>query len=539
MAKNFIQNDNNLAIAYYRFSSHAQNEASIEQQRERAQEYAEAHDLKIVKEYADKAISGTVDERPAFQQMLAEVGKIKPAVLILWKTDRLGRDRYTLAIAKKKIRDAGCAIQYVAEAVSTDTPEGALMEGLLESMAEFYSNQLRVNVMRGLQYNAENALYNGHKMLGYKVDDTKHYVEDEHTSSIVRRIFQQYADGKPIKEIADELNSQGIRTTLGRLFNHNGLRHILKNRAYIGEYRYGDIVIPGGMPRLISDELFEEAQKRFERNKHKAKTPAVEEDAPRYWLTGKLYCGECGTTMHGLSGTSKTGAIHYYYACKNHRKGKCGLQSIKKNTLEVHVLWLLRDFLRDPENLASLAVDVSAYYKALNADNGYIKGLEVELKETEKGLNNLVKVIEQGVLSEMVQNRLMELENRKAALLETIKTEKIKQAISKDEHSIPKYFDMYASANFDDEEVRNTILEYFVDKIYVYHDRIVITCWYSDDKTEIELGSLTEVTDDANRGSTLRQSVPLFFGKDKGVVAHYAKKCFVQQTPFHSFTIKP
>ena len=86
MANNvFKQNNNNYAIAYYRFSSHSQNEASIDQQREQAQFYAEKHDLNIIKEYTDRAISGTTDDRPGFQQMLAEVAKLKPAVLILWK----------------------------------------------------------------------------------------------------------------------------------------------------------------------------------------------------------------------------------------------------------------------------------------------------------------------------------------------------------------------------------------------------------------------------------------------------------------------
>lgn len=245
MANNvFKQNNNNYAIAYYRFSSHSQNEASIDQQREQAQFYAEKHDLNIIKEYTDRAISGTTDDRPGFQQMLAEVAKLKPAVLILWKTDRLGRDRYTLALAKKTIRDAGCSIQYIAEAIPDDSPESVLMEGMLESMVEFYSKQLRQNVVRGMRYNAENALYNGHKMLGYKVDDTKHYIKDEATAPVVQYIFKQYADGKPLTEIADELNVQGVRTMLGREFKVNSLRHILKNKAYTGVYEYSDIKIP-------------------------------------------------------------------------------------------------------------------------------------------------------------------------------------------------------------------------------------------------------------------------------------------------------
>lgn len=72
---------------------------------------------------------------------------------------------------------------------------------------------------------------------------------------------------------------------------------------------------------------------------------------------------------------------------------------------------------------------------------------------------------------------------------------------------------MYAKADFDDEDTRNQILEYFVDKIYVYNDRLVITWYYSDDKTSIDLDALTEITETSesntvDRGSTLLQSGP-------------------------------
>mgnify|MGYP006955768152 FL=1 len=73
---------------------------------------------------------------------------------------------------------------------------------------------------------------------------------------------------------------------------------------------------------------------------------------------------------------------------------------------------------------------------------------------------------------------------------------------------------MYAKADFDDEDTRNQVLEYFVDKIYVYNDRLVITWYYSDDKTSIDLDALTEITETSesntvDRGSTLLQSAPL------------------------------
>lgn len=226
--KKFASNDNNLAIAYYRFSSHSKNDASIDQQRELAHEWADAHGFKIVQKYEDAAISGTTDARPGFQQMLSEVAKIRPHTLIMWKTDRLGRDKYVLAMAKKKIRDAGCEIHLLAEHIPTEGPEGVLIEGLMEAMAEYYSRQLSQNIQRGMDYNAQHALYNGHKLFGYDVDrSTKKYIPDLNTAPFVQWAFKEYASGKPLKAIAEEMNAQGLRTPRNAKFSVNMLTNDL------------------------------------------------------------------------------------------------------------------------------------------------------------------------------------------------------------------------------------------------------------------------------------------------------------------------
>lgn len=482
-------NDNNLAIAYYRFSSHAQNDASIDQQREAAQKYAAEKGYTIVKEYEDRAISGTTEERPGFQLMLSEVGKMRPAVLILWKTDRLGRDRYTLAMAKKTIRDAGCQIHLVAEAVPQDAPEAALLEGLLESLAEFYSKQLRQNTTRGMRYNAENALFNGHSLLGYAVDENKHYVIDPATGPVVQRIFADYAAGKRLKEIADELNNQGIRSIRGTKFTCNSLRTILHNRSYTGLYRFSDIVVEDGIPPLVSEEVFDRVQARFAENKRKGAQIAIgmdENGAPRYWLTGHLFCGHCGESMQGMSGTSKTGAKHYYYSCANRRRHQCKKRPIKKTLIEWLVVRLLDEVLNDSECLASLAVDAAAYHEKYYQDAKYMNSLVAEQKANQKALDNLVKAVEKGIFSESTQQRLSELEAQKKALAEAIETEKMKAKMTADEHGIKAYFQKFAHANLDDPEVREMLLDYFIDKIYVYDDRLEVTGWFSKDGRRIE-----------------------------------------------------
>ena len=494
-SKKIAQNDNNYAIAYYRFSSHAQSDTSIQQQKEAAEKYAAEHGLRIIKEYKDEAISGTTENRPGFKLMLLEVARLKPSVLITWKTDRLGRERYHLIVAKKIIRDAGCSIRYIAEVNIDDTPEGALLEGLLDALAEYYSLQLRANVTRGHMLNATNALFNGQLILGYKAvpapefaKDRQRYAIDEKTAPIVRRIFEDYAAGRPMTDIARELNAHGFTTVRGKPFTSNSLAHTLRHRAYIGEYRYADVFIPNGMPAIIDKELFEAAQKRLIRNKRQGgqRAHGLEPDeTPRFWLTGELYCGKCDTPMQGYSGTSHTQRKYYYYSCSNARKHKCSLKNIKKDKIEAIVCRMLASFLEDSENLTSLAVDVAAYYNKQYGDTSYIDSLKAKKKEDEKALNNFLDAIGRGIISDSVQARILELENNIKKYTAAIEVEEMKRAIAKNDVSIKHFFEYYKNSDFSDPAVRDYILEYFVDKIYVYDDEIVITGWYGSDKREV------------------------------------------------------
>ena len=468
-------NANNLAISYYRFSSHSQNEASIEQQRDAAHKWAEAKGFRIIREYEDRAISGTTSDRPGYQQMLSEVGRLEPAVLILWKADRLGRDRLEVALARKTIKDAGCRVCYVAEVVpDDDSPEAGLMESMLDGMAAYYSEQLARNIRRGVDYNAKHALSNGHRLLGYSIGADKRYVIDDATAPTVRRIFSEFTLGKRLQEIADDLNEDGLRTGRGGRFNVHGLRRILKNKRYTGIYTYGETEIEGGMPAIIDKATFEAAQERFVTNRRsKARSSRVEtaDDGVRFWLTGQLYCGECGHSMQGTYGTSKNGRRYDYYGCGEHLKSRgCRKSSVSKVRIESAVIAVLSQLLDDQELRASFAADAVAYYERVYGDNSYRRGLEAELKEVNKSLGNIIKAVEAGALSETLMKRLSELEGRKLALTESIAAEEAKAALLADEHSIGTVFERYAHANLDDPQVRDDVLAYFIDKIYVYDD---------------------------------------------------------------------
>lgn len=500
----FVQNPGSNAICYYRYSSDAQRDVSIVQQKDAAHEYAEHHGYHIIKEYDDPAYSGTRDDRPAFQLMLYEVEKLRPAYLILWKTDRLSRDRIDAVMAKKRLRECGVKIVYVAESIpDDDEATQILMESIYEAMAASFIVSHRKNVVRGMTYNAENAFYNGVKMLGYVGEVDHKYEVDQATAPTVRRIFKEYTEGVPMQKICDSLNNAGQKTVRGNKFTVNSLRNILVNRAYIGEYKFGKTLIPDGMPRLIDDETFQKAQAKLEANKRGGKGaikklhPEIEiED---YWLTGKICCGLCGGTMQGVSGTSRSGNLYYYYSCINYRKHTCTLKYQRKELMEKIVLYILDDLINDPALRIMIAEKCYAYHQAQNDDNGaYEASIRAQLKDVEGKLNNLVKAIEAGIFNSTTAERMNVLENQKSMLNDALLAEQNRKKCDLTLNTIVKFLSSLVG-DINNPDTRRRLLEFFIDKIYVYPDKMVLTFYYTDDRRELPFEETVRLIDNRKK----------------------------------------
>ena len=503
-ATRFVQNPGNNAICYYRYSSDAQRDVSIVQQKDAAYEYAKAHGYHIIKEYDDPAYSGTRDDRPAFQLMLYEVEKLRPAYLILWKTDRLSRDRIDAVIAKKRLRECGVKIVYVAESIpDDDEATQILMESIYEAMAASFIVSHRKNVMRGLAYNAENALYNGIKILGYTGQPDQKYEIDDNTAPVVRRIFKEYTEGIPMQRICNSLNESGVKTNRGNKFTVNSLHRILTNRAYIGEYKFGDICIPDGIPRIIDDEIFQKAQAKIEANKRGGKGaikklhPEIEiED---YWLTGKLCCGLCGGTLQGVSGTSKRGGLYYYYSCKNHRKHVCKLKNQRKGLMEKIVLYTLDDLINNPALRIVIAERCYAYHQAQNNDGGaYEASIKNQLKDVEGKLSNIVKALEAGIFNNTTAERMNVLENQKSMLNDALLAEQNRKKCDLTLKDIVKFLNSIVG-DVNDPDTRRRLLEFFIDKIYVYPDKLALTFHFSDERRELPFEETEQLIDNQQK----------------------------------------
>ena len=286
--------ENNNCCLYARYSSHKQNATSIEAQILEITAFAERLGYNIVEQYIDMAISGKSDDRPEFLRMIEDSSKGKFSRILVYSLDRFARNRYDSAKYKAKLKKNGVKVLSAKENISDD-PAGIVMEGVLESMAEYYSAELSQKVNRNMLLNAEKGLYNGGFVpLGYRVIEQdfdtykkKKLVIDENTAPIVQAIFKMRANDIPVVEIIDFLNKNGYKTGKGTKFNKNSLQNLFKNKKYIGTTTYGEKEFPNTIPAIIDEDTFNKVQEVREKYKH---APGIRKAEDRYLLTGKLFC---------------------------------------------------------------------------------------------------------------------------------------------------------------------------------------------------------------------------------------------------------
>ena len=467
------------AVIYARYSSDSQREASIEGQLRDCKDYAEKNGITVVGTYIDRAYSAKTDDRPDFQRMIKDSAKKIFDVVLVWKLDRFARNRFDAVNYKYQLEKNGVHLVSAMEPISQG-PEGIMVESMLIGMAEYYSAELALKVARGERENALQCKYNGGVVpLGFTIgkEDRLYHIDPE-TAPIVQEIFTRYADGEPAEKIAASLNERGLRTRTGKPFVKNSFFQIFRNRRYIGEYRYKDIVTPGGIPAIVDKDLFDRVQQRFEQNKIAHGRPAKEDVS--YLLTTKLFCGKCGTLMGGESGTSHMGNTYYYYKCgnaKRHGKAHCNLKAIRKEPLERFVVETAIKVILSDEIIERL---IDLIMEAQQQENTRLPVLKDQLRDTEKRLANLLEAIEQGILTPTTKQRLDELEARKEALNTSILEEELKKPVLTREW-IRFWLEKFRKGDVGSTEHQRQIIDTFVNSVYVFDDRVVLNFNFTDD----------------------------------------------------------
>ena len=500
------------AVVYARFSSHRQGEQSIEGQVAEAERYAEAHGLKIIHVYADRAQTGRNDNREQFQLMLSDAANKKFDALIVWKTDRIGRNKEEIALNKYHLKKNGVKIYYVAEMIP-DTPEGIILEAVIEGMAAYYSEQLSQNIKRGQRASAAKAQSTGgNRPLGYLTGPDKKFIIDPESAPTVKLVFDLYAQGQTIAQIVRELNARGHRTLKGKPFTHNSLRTMLKNEKYIGIYTYKDEVrLENAIPPIVDTETFYKVQEMLKYNQRAAahKNAKVE-----YLLTEKLFCGKCGAMMVGVSGTSKTGNRHHYYYCHNQRKKLCTKKPVRQVWIENLVLEYIINLVKDEDMIEFIAENTYQYYLEQNTETSYTESLRQTLANIEKSIANLVRAIEQGIINEATKNRMDELEEQKDEIKIALAEARLKENLGLNKERILHFLHQFTNMDYTDIECQKRLIKIFLNSVFVYDDKVVLTFNYSGDNRTI---TLKEIDAGLEQGVRLpralsHQKIKDFFG---------------------------
>lgn len=488
-------------VIYARYSSDRQNEQSIDGQVEVCRKWAADNDVQIVGVYPDAALTGRTDKRPNFQRMIKDAKGGKFDYVIMYKIDRFARNRYDSAIYKAQLKKYGVKIISAMEHIS-DSPEGIILESVLEGMAEYYSANLSQNVLRGMHQKAEQGKYMGGTIpLGYKIDKDKNYIIDENTAVVVKRIFEMYADGYTCKEICAEMNSSGYKTATGRAFSDNSLQRILKNPKYIGRYEYLGVVIENSVPKIVDNETFERVQKRLQHNR---RAPASAKSDETFYLTGKLFCGKCGRNMIGDSGTSKTGVLHYYYSCAGKKKKRnCTKKSVKKDWIEQIITDATINQVLTDENIEYVSKKAFELYEKERNDQSEIIALKNTLHDVQRAIDNIMSAIEQGIITDTTKQRLLDAEERRKTIEVKIAKEEIKKPPVTQEQ-IEFFLRDMKNKIYSAEERTEKIIDTFVNAVYLYDDKLIITYNLRDGENlkKIELSELEKFGFDGVRRTT-------------------------------------
>ena len=451
------------AVIYARYSSDNQTEQSIEGQLRVCEQYAKNNDILILKTYIDRAMTGTNDNRPDFQQMIKDSANKEWQNILVYKLDRFSRNKYETAKYKKILKDNGVKLLSAMENIP-DTPEGIILESLLEGMAEYYSAELSQKVKRGMNETRLKGNFTGGNLIyGYKVENHKILINEEQ-AKVVRYIYEQYALGVYVKDIIKDLTDKHILNH-GKPFARNTIYNILKNEKYSGVYRFNNQTFENMYPQIVSTEIYEKVRQKTNQNKYGKRSIEVV-----YLLRNKLKCGYCGEPISAECGTTNQGKKRRYYKClgKKRHTTNCNKQTVRKEILEDLVIKILIEQLNNPKTLDKIVNNILKVQESEDCGNILLTSLNKEKIEIQKILDNVMKAVEQGVVNNTTNKRMTELEKKLEDIERQIIVEKSKTNFKLTKEDIVTYLNDALKLE------TQLLINYIVNQIILFDDKMQI-----------------------------------------------------------------
>ena len=422
------------AALYARVSSDRQDvDLSVSAQLRALKDYARANGYSVAREYVDEAESGRVADRPQFREMIEEGSQPKAPfeVILVWKFSRFTRKREHAVAFKSMLRRKGIRVVSITEHAD-DSPTGKLMEAIIESVDEFYSENLAEDVVQGMREAASRGFFLGSKSpFGYKRVKVSDGAKERPTleidpaaAPVVKELFQSSLRGNGLMEICKALNDRGV-TNRGKHWYKGGLHYLLTNEAYTGTAVWGrtskgektqdPVRVEGAWPALVSREMFDAVQQAMRDRAPKVQRPA--RVGSRFLLSGLLKCGVCGRPYSGQG--AKSGQFAYYICGTLFREGAgtCSARYLNALRVEDFVVEKIRERILTEETIVELVTLVTEEVDAMAGEmSGRLEVIDAELGDVQSRLQRLYEALETSELTLEVSPRILSLRHREEQL---------------------------------------------------------------------------------------------------------------------------
>jgi len=408
-----MENDAKKVAVYARVSSDKQDvDLSISAQLKAIREYAKNNGHIVVREFVDEAETGRTTARPAFREMvsLARHPQKPFDVILVWKYSRFARSREDSIVYKAMLRKSGVHVISINEPFD-DTPTGRLLEAIIESLDEFYSDNLGEEVTRGMRESAARGFYlsskppYGYRKIRFKDGEKEHtkLEIEKNQAGIVTSIFNNALNGKGLMEIVKELNRNGIAAPRGKGWGKTGIRTILANEAYTGTFVWGrnskrglePVRTQNACPEIVSKTVFDKVQELIRERSPKRIHP--KRASSRFLLSGYTYCGHCGKALIGQD--AKSGKFSYYVCGTLNKKGagSCPSHYFNSRKFEASVINVIRENILTEEHLRCLVGLVNGEMDGSSKHHqDELEAVLGEMADTNRRLERLYDAVETG-----------------------------------------------------------------------------------------------------------------------------------------------
>ena len=405
------RNDATPAALYARVSSDRQDvDLSVAAQLRALREYAQKNGYLVVREFVDEAESGRIADRPQFRKMIDEASRPNSSFqeILVWKFSRFTRKREHAVAFKSLLRRKGVRVVSITEHAD-DTPTGKLMEAIIESVDEFYSENLAEEVKRGMREAASRGYWMGSRTpYGYSrvmvADGAKKRPTlelDPDAAQVVRRIFDLAEAGTGMLKITRTLNDEGIASPTGKLWSKNGIHFILRNEVYMGTLIWGargkdkaePVRIEKAFPAVVSKAQFRRVNKLMHSRAPKRTHPR--RVGSTYLLSGLVKCHKC---KRALSGQDAKSGQFAYYVCQSLIKqgsGACDSPRLNARRFEELVVEKIRSNILTDGSITELVKAVDEEMDGVAAEQRQrLETIDSELEEVKRKLGRVWHFIE-------------------------------------------------------------------------------------------------------------------------------------------------